>query len=143
MGKPLSEEARALVDGANPAHLATLMPDGSPKVEPVWIGREGDLLLMTTDWKNLKAGNLQRDGRVAISIVNRHDPYEQLLVRGFVAEVRSDDDLVLLDELSQTYLGTPFPRRRWSGRAVFVIEATTARYYHSPLKAADDASPSE
>lgn len=139
----MSPEAKKLVDEPNPAHLATLMPDGSPKVEPVWIGHEGETLLVTTDGKSMKAANIGLDGRVAISIVNRHDPFEQLLVRGHVAEVRGDEDLRLLDELAQKYLGTPFPRRRWSSRVVFVIVPTTVRYYHSPLVAVADTPPDD
>jgi hypothetical protein len=38
-----SNEVKALLDGANFAHLATLMPDGSPQSTPVWVGREGQL----------------------------------------------------------------------------------------------------
>jgi len=70
---------------------------------------------------------------VTVSITAFDNPYEQLLVRGRVAEVRSDDDLVVLDALSQKYLGTPFARRRWSGRIVLAIAADVARYYRSPL----------
>jgi hypothetical protein len=42
MGKPLSDEIKALVRGANFAHLATLMADGFPQVAPVWVDLEGD-----------------------------------------------------------------------------------------------------
>ncbi|MGD0598991.1 MAG: pyridoxamine 5'-phosphate oxidase family protein, partial [Terriglobales bacterium] len=45
---PLSDEIRALLDGPNFAHLATLMPDGSPQSAPVWVGREGDRILICT-----------------------------------------------------------------------------------------------
>src|SRR5689334_20006008 len=89
----LSEGARALLDGANFAHLATLQPDGSPKVEPVWVGREGDTLLVATDRKSLKVRNVEGDDRVAVSVTGFADPYDQLLVRGTVTEVRPDDDL--------------------------------------------------
>ena len=41
----LSDDARRLLDGANFGHLSTLMPDGAPKVEPVWVAREGDRVL--------------------------------------------------------------------------------------------------
>jgi PPOX class probable F420-dependent enzyme len=132
--RALGAEARRLVDGVNFAHLATLMTDGTPKVEPVWIGREGDRLLVTTDGKSIKAVNVDRDPRVAISITAFDDPYDQLLVRGRVTEIRSDDDLAVLDALSQKYLGTPFPRRRWSKRLVLVVEADVVRAYHSSLR---------
>jgi PPOX class probable F420-dependent enzyme len=130
----LSADARRLLDGANFGHLATVQPDGSPKVEPVWVGRDGDLVLVATDAKSLKARNVDRDVRVAISVTAFDDPYDQLLVRGSVTEVRPDDDLAVLDALSQQYLGQEFPRRRWSSRVVLVITPTLARHNHSPLR---------
>jgi PPOX class probable F420-dependent enzyme len=130
----LSDAARALLDGANIAHLATLQPDGSPKVEPVWVGRDGDRVLVATDRRSLKARNVDGDPRVALSVTAFDDPYEQLLVRGVVSEVRADDDLAVLDELSETYLGAPFPRRRWSDRVVLVITPHLARHHRSPLR---------
>ena len=130
----LNEDARRLVDAPNFAALSTLMPDGAPKVEPVWIGREGDHLLVATDSRGVKGRNLAGDDRVALSITNHHDPYEQLLVRGRVIETRPDNDLVVLDALSEQYLGRPFPRRKWSSRVVYVIQADVARYYKSPLE---------
>jgi hypothetical protein len=76
---------------------------------------------------------MARDARVAISVVDFDNPYEQVLVRGRVVDVRRDDDLKGLDALSQKYLGRPFPRRKWSNRTVFVIAPSLARYYKSPL----------
>jgi len=58
-------EIRALLDGPNFAHLATLMPDGSPQSAPVWVGREGDRILICTGEGSLKAKNTRRDPRVA------------------------------------------------------------------------------
>jgi PPOX class probable F420-dependent enzyme len=130
----LDDDARRLLDGANYGHLATLMGDGSPKVEPVWVGRDGDRVLVTTDAKSIKAINAARDPRVALSIVAFDDPYDQLLVRGKVIETREDDDLVAMDAMSQKYLGSSFPRRRWSKRVVLVIAPTLARHYKSTLR---------
>ncbi|MCB9726121.1 MAG: TIGR03618 family F420-dependent PPOX class oxidoreductase [Spirochaetaceae bacterium] len=130
----LGEDVRRLLDAPNFAALATLMPDGSPKVEPVWVGREGDHVLVATDARGLKGRNLALDGRVALSITDYANPYEQALIRGRVIETRPDDELVVLDRLSQQYIGRPFPRRKWSARVVYVIEAHVARYYRSPLE---------
>ena len=80
----LSPDAVRLIDGRNFGHLSTLMPDGSPKVEPVWIGRDGDLILVATDAGTIKAQNIANDPRVALSITTVDNPYEQLLVRGSV-----------------------------------------------------------
>ncbi|TML09096.1 MAG: TIGR03618 family F420-dependent PPOX class oxidoreductase [Actinobacteria bacterium] len=130
----LDDDARRLLDGANYGHLATLMADGSPKVEPVWVGRDGDHVLVTTDAKSIKALNAARDPRVALSVVAFDDPYDQLLVRGKVIETRADDELVAMDVMSQKYLGSSFPRRRWSKRVVLVIAPSLARHYKSTLR---------
>ena len=127
-------DARRLLEGINYAHLATLMADGSPKVEPVWVELEGELILVATDAKSIKAVNVERDARVAMSITAFDDPYDQLLVRGRVVEIRPDDDLVVLDRMSQKYLGAAFPRRRWSKRLVLAVAADVARHYRSSLK---------
>jgi PPOX class probable F420-dependent enzyme len=134
MPKILDSDIRRLVDAPNFAALSTLMPDGSPKVEPVWIGREGDRLLIATDSRGIKGKNLELDKRVALSISDFDNPYEQALIRGQVIETRDDNDLLILDGLSEQYLGKPFPRRKWSSRVVYVVEADTARYYKSPLE---------
>ena len=84
MARALDANVRRLLDAPNFASLATLMPDGSPKVEPVWVGREGDLVLIATDSRSLKGRNLDADGRVALSVTDYENPYEQVLIRGRV-----------------------------------------------------------
>jgi PPOX class probable F420-dependent enzyme len=73
MSIPLSNEVRALLDGPNFAHLATLMPDGSPQSVPIWVGREDDRVLVCTGEGSLKGKNTRRDPRVSLSIVDFHD----------------------------------------------------------------------
>lgn len=130
----LDDDARRLLDAPNFGHLATLQADGAPKVEPVWVGREGDRVLVTTDRRSLKGQNMDRDSRVALSVTDTGNPYDQLLIRGRVVDVRDDADLTTLDAFSARYLGGPFPRRRWPSRAVYVIEPDIARHYRSPLE---------
>ena len=122
-----------ILDGANYGHLATLMPGGEPKVDPVWVARDGDKVLVTSDRKSIKTQNVERDARVALSVVAFENPYEQALIRGIVTELRPDDELAALDAMALKYLGAPFPRRRWSNRVVLMITPTLARYYRSPL----------
>ncbi|HEX4507211.1 MAG TPA: TIGR03618 family F420-dependent PPOX class oxidoreductase [Alphaproteobacteria bacterium] len=134
MSKPLSDEARRLIDAPNIAHLTTLMEDGMPKAEPVWVGRDGDRIIVCTDHRSIKGQNIDRDPRVALSITDFDNPYEQLLIRGRVVEARDDSDLAIMDAISHKYIGTPFPRRKWPSRVAYYIEADVARYYLSPLK---------
>src|SRR5215831_12430760 len=116
MAMTLSTEIRQLVDRANFAHLATLLPDGSPHSDPVWIGREADRIVVCTSENTIKAKNTRRDPRVAISIVDFDDPYNEAQLRGRVVEHRPDPDLKILDLVSRKYTGNPYPMRSSEGR---------------------------
>ncbi len=67
MTAELGPEVRALLGARNMAHIGTLMPDGAPQVTPVWITLEGDRLALFTGERSVKARNLRRDARIAIS----------------------------------------------------------------------------
>jgi PPOX class probable F420-dependent enzyme len=134
MPAPLSAEIKQLIDRPNFVHLATLMPDGSPSSTPVWVGREGDRLLICTSEGSLKARNTQRDPRVALSIVDFHDPYMEAQLRGRVVERRPDPELKIMDPISQKYIGKPFPMRSYEGRVALVIQVDKARYLKLPFE---------
>ena len=70
----LSDDIKALVRGANFAHLATLMRDGAPQVDPVWVDLEGDTILVCTSTHSLKAKNTKRDARVGMSVIAMDNP---------------------------------------------------------------------
>jgi PPOX class probable F420-dependent enzyme len=133
MPTPLPAEAKTLIDRPNFAHLATLMADGSPQSVPVWVGREGDRLLVCTSEGSLKGRNTRRDPRVALSIVDMQNPYEEVQLRGRVVERRPDPDLRIMDPVSQKYTGKPFPMRNPEGRVALVIEVDKARYMKLPF----------
>lgn len=134
MAIQLSSEIRTLLDGANFAHLATLMADGSPQSVPVWIGREGDRVLICTGESSLKARNTLRDPRVALSVIDFRDPYQEAQLRGRVVERRPDPDLKYMDPISHKYTGKPFPFRKPEGRVVLVIEFDKARRSKLPFE---------
>jgi PPOX class probable F420-dependent enzyme len=130
----LSQEAKIMVDAPNFAHLATLMPDGSPQSVPVWIGREGDRLVISTGESSLKAKNIKRDPRIALSVVNFKNPYEELQIRGRVIERRPDPQFKTIDSISHKYTGKPFPFRNPIGQVALVIEVEKERYLKLPFE---------
>lgn len=134
MPVPLSPEIKQLLDRPNFAHLATVMPDGSPHSVPVWVGRDGDRILVCTGDGSLKARNTRRDPRVALSIVDGRDPYMEAQLRGRVIERRPDPDLRWMDPISHKYIGQPFPFRDPAGRVALVIEIEKARYAKLPFE---------
>ncbi len=134
MGIPLTEEIKQLLDGANFVHLATVMPDGSPQSVPVWAGREGDRIVICTGEGSLKAKNTSRDPRVALSVIDFHDPYKEVQIRGRVVERRPDPELKTMDAISHKYIGKPFPMRAPEGRITLVIQVDKARYTKLPFE---------
>jgi PPOX class probable F420-dependent enzyme len=134
MGIALDDDVRQLLDGPNFAHLATLMQDGSPQSVPVWVGREGDRIIICTGEKSLKARNTRRDPRIALSLVDFHDPYREVQLRGRVIEHRPDPDLRLMDPISLKYIGKPFPMRDPENRVALIIEIDKARYLKLPFE---------
>ena len=134
MGIPLREEIRALFRGANFAHLATVMADGSPQVAPVWADLEGDRILVSTGEGSLKARNTKRDARVGVSVVGQDNPYVEAQIRGRVVERRPDPGFEVMDRIARKYTGKDFPWRNDPGqRVVLVIEAERARYTVLPF----------
>jgi PPOX class probable F420-dependent enzyme len=117
------------------------MPDGSPQSVPVWVGREGDRIVVCTGESSLKAKNTRRDPRVALSIVDFHDPYAEAQLRGRVVERRPDEALKLMDPISRKYTGQPFPLRRPEGRVALVIEIEKARYAKLPFQHTPPTAP--
>jgi PPOX class probable F420-dependent enzyme len=130
----LSKEIKALVRGANFAHLSTLMRDGAPQVDPVWVDLEGDTILVCTGANSLKAKNTKRDARVGLSVIAMDNPYEEAQLRGRVVEQRPDPDFTVIDRVSHKYTGKPFPwRDKPAERLVLVIAVERERYAALPF----------
>jgi PPOX class probable F420-dependent enzyme len=134
MTQPLTPAMKELLDRPNFAHLATLMPDGSPQSVPVWVGREGDRIVICTGEASLKARNTRRDPRVALSVVDQGNPYEEIQIRGRVVERRPDSTFAVMDPISRKYTGKPFPFREPQGRVALVIEVDKSRYVKLPFE---------
>lgn len=123
----MTAEVRRLLDRPNYAHLATLMPDGAPHSVPVWIVIEGDHLAILTGPGSRKARNIERDPRVAISLIDVDQPHMSVLIRGQVVElVDGDRAWEIIDRISQKYIGQPYPLR--TGRIVFLIKPDQAQF---------------
>jgi PPOX class probable F420-dependent enzyme len=121
----LPDDVRALFDGPNTAHVATLLPDGSPHSVPVWIGVEGDHVVFLTSPGSRKARNLEGDPRVAISVTAHDQSSSMATVRGRVAErLEGDPAWEVIDRLAHKYIGGPYPLR--TDRVVFRVEPERA-----------------
>ncbi len=134
MAIQLSDEAKALLDEPNYAHLATLLGSGGPHVSPVWVQREDNLILIGTGGGTAKARNTLREPRIAMSITAQDNPYRQLQIRGRIVERRPDDDFAVMDRIAYKYTQEPFPWKHLKGRLVLVVEPEHERLEEIPFK---------
>ena len=130
----LSDDVRKLIDGPNFAHLATVMADGSPQVAPVWVSRDGDRILIGTSSTSLKARNAAREPRVALSVLDFANPYEEAQIRGRVVEQRPDPELTIKDRTSRKYTGAAFPWRDPATSVTLVVEVDKVKYAKLPFR---------
>ena len=131
--EPMSDEVRGLFAGGHVVHLATLLPDGSPHSVPLWtILHEGRIAFFTQPSAR-KARNLERDARVALSVVDRADPYHSAWARGRVTAVLGGEDaLAVIDGIAEAYTGEPFPTR--SGN-VYLVDVERSGAATLPFRA--------
>ena len=115
---------RDILDKKSFAHICTLMPDGSPQASPVWCNADGDNILINSAVGRRKDKNIERDGRVAISITDPDNSYRCLMIRGKVVERRLDGADDHIDALAKKYMGVdsyPF-RQPGEQRVIYVIQ---------------------
>ena len=104
------------------AHVATIGPDGAPQNNPVWFDWDGSQLLFSQTTTRQKLKNVEREPRVALSILDPENPYRYLEIRGTVVEVQPDPDKAFIDRMAQKYLGEEkYPWNRPEDERVIVV----------------------
>jgi PPOX class probable F420-dependent enzyme len=106
------------------ASLATLMPDGTPQVTPVWFDMSGDRIRVNTARGRIKDKNMQKNAAVALSISDPENPYRHVSLRGRVVNVTEQGADDHIDSLAKKYLGKdkyPF-RQPNEKRVIYEIE---------------------
>jgi len=109
------------------ANLATVMPDGSPQVTPVWFDYKDGRIRVNTAKGRVKARNMKQGSSVALAIMDPDNPYRYVQVRGRVQRVAENAD-AHIDSLAKKYLGKdkyPFAQPG-EVRVMYEIEPTSA-----------------
>jgi len=111
-----------LTRGQNFAAFTTLLPDGHPQTQVMWIDANEQHLLVNTEVHRQKFRNVERDPRVTVTIWDLEDPYRFVEVRGEVVEkVKGQEAREHIDELSLKYRGKPYQTQIQSERVVLRI----------------------
>ena len=109
MQKRLPDDLLDLLRKPSPCFVATVMPDGSPQLTQTWVTTDGEHVVINIVEGHQKAKNLARDSRVAVNIVDPDNVFRYYAVRGRVVDMTTEGGSESIDEISQKYLGIPYP----------------------------------
>jgi PPOX class probable F420-dependent enzyme len=109
----LRDDVRALIDSGRLAHFTTVNADGSPHTTIVWVGTDGDEIVIGKLAVDRKVRNLRHDPRCSFSMEADGDQFgmrNYLVVEG-TARVEEGGAPQWLQELAQRYVrpGVTFP----------------------------------
>lgn len=108
----LPENLLELLRQPSTCYLATIMADGSPQLTQTWVDTDGEHVIINTVETHLKLKNIKRDPRVAVAISAPDNPSRYVQVRGRVINITTEGAVDHIEQLSQKYLGKPYP---WFG----------------------------
>lgn len=111
------------------AHLATLQPDGSPQVTPVWFDYVGGVVRVNTAKGRIKDRNLSEGSHVAMSIVDPDNDYRYIQIRGTVTRETTDGADAHINSLTKKYMGKdvyPFHSENET-RVIYEITSSAAQ----------------
>lgn len=98
-----------------PVHgvLTTMSADGQPQSSIVWVGYDGERVLISTALEKCKANNMVRNPLATLLVIDPADANHFLEVRGRVVDYVADEGDVFVD--SQTRLYTGGQKRHYYG----------------------------
>jgi len=104
----LTDDIRRALTAGQLAHLSTINVDGSPQVSVVWVGLDGDDIVIGHLMGGRKVTNISRDPRVALTVeadgANPVGMTNYLIVSG-TARLVEGGAPQLLQRLAELYVG--------------------------------------
>ena len=117
----LDPTLRQLASGKNFAAMTTLMPDGQPQTQIMWVHADEDYLIINTETGRQKFRNIEADPRVTIAVFDAENPYAYAEGRGRVVATETGAPAVdSINALSQKYMGQDYPADT-SNRVILTI----------------------
>ena len=130
MTSNISPEVAKLIEDKNLAFIATLMKNNSPQITPVWIDLVDDIILVNTAKGRVKQKNTSRDPRVAISIVDRNNPYNMVTIQGNVVEQTAEGADKHIDKMAKKYLGVDKYPFAMPGEKRILLKISPRKIFH-------------
>jgi PPOX class probable F420-dependent enzyme len=121
-----------LAHGTNLAAVTTMLPDGTPMTQPLWVDADDQHVILNTEVHRQKYLNIGRDPRVTVLIVDPQAPHLYVEVRGEVVEtVTGPEARAHIDTLSHKYTGNDYGGHIQSERVILKI-APKRQYIRLP-----------
>lgn len=118
----LDADLHALATAKNFAALSTLMPDGQPQTQLMWVHADDDHLLINTEVGRRKFRNVEADPRVTVTVFDKENPYRYVEARGRVVEtIGGDTARSQIDELAHKYTGADYANPIGTDRVILRI----------------------
>lgn len=131
MPSTLSDAAKDVLRQPFVANLATVDPDGTPHITPVWIDVEGEDVLVNTARGRKKQRNLEANSKVALSVVDPQDPYRVVALQG-IAQLTDEGADAHIDALAKKYLGADSYPFRKDGEERMIVRIRPRRVLMQP-----------
>lgn len=120
---PLDADLEALAKGKNFAAITTLMPDGQPQTQIIWVDVDGDQLVVNTTVHRQKYRNVLADPRITVTVFEDGNPYRYVEARGVVSATQDGPAAAeSIDALSRKYTGGPYTKGPTDGRVILYID---------------------
>jgi PPOX class probable F420-dependent enzyme len=119
----LDETLRRLAgQGRNFAAVTTLLPDGTPQTQPMWVDADDEHLLLNTEVHRQKFKNIRRDPRITVTVWDAGNPYEYAELRGEIVDtVTGPEARAHIDQLAQKYTGHDYANPVHSERVILKV----------------------
>ena len=109
------------------AHLATVMPEATPQITPVWFDYKDGKIRINSAKGRVKARNMRDGAPVARSILDPDNPYRYIQIRGRVEHVAEEGASAHINSLAKKYLGKDKYPWAQPGRITFEIEPSAVQ----------------
>lgn len=104
------------------AYLATLMPDGSPQLTPLWFNTDSEHILINSARGRVKDRNMRAHPQVALLITDPDDPFHRYVqVRGRIVEIMEAGALEHINALSLKYKDVPWTPVEGQTRVIYKL----------------------
>lgn len=118
----IDADLKTMAQAKNFAALTTLMPDGQPQTQLMWVHADDDHVIINTETGRQKLANITVDPRVTVTVFDATNPYRYVEARGRVAEtVTGDEARAGIDELAQKFTGADYANPIGTERVILRI----------------------